>query len=282
MRRRPAFRVNGAALASLALAASLGGGLVLGAARWGNLPPDLTRIADYVDYRADKKGHPCFIHARVPGQHRAFDPDACLAPDCDRPTLLVLGDSHAEHLMPAMQAAFPYLAVRFAGATGCSPTIDVEGDWYCPKVIRPLLHEHLPQAGLDGVVLSYRWEDDHLGPLRDTVDHLLRHVDEVVILGPTPEYLDSFPMILARSLRRGRDDVERLLDPGVRALDRQMAATDWGGARYVSLYDLICPDRCRLFTAGGVPYLADYGHYTRAAAHEIAADLARIDVVRLH
>jgi hypothetical protein len=107
-------------------------------------------------------------------------------------------------------------------------------------------------------------------------------VDEVVILGPTPEYLDSFPRLLARTLRDGGGELERFLDPAVRALDRQMAATGWGAARYVSLYDLICPDACRLFTGDRVPYIADYGHYTRAAAREIAADIAEMDVIRLH
>jgi hypothetical protein len=60
----------------------------------------------------------------------------------------------------------------------------------------------------------------------------------------------------------------------VRALDRRWAATDWGGGRYVSLYDLICPDRCRHLTRDGVPYMTDYGHYTDEAGREIVADLA--------
>ncbi|WP_299819441.1 acyltransferase family protein [uncultured Jannaschia sp.] len=273
MRRRPAFAVNATALGGLALAAGLGGGLVAGAEIWGGHSAEVRRIASYVDYRTDLEVHPCLIHARVPGQDRAFDPDTCLPTDPTRPTLLVMGDSHAEHLMPALEETFADLNLQFAASTGCTPTIDVAGDWYCPRVIGPVLREHVPRGGIDTVLLSTRWEAEDIEPLRDTVDYLLTHVDRVVILGPTPEYLTSFPAILARNLRRDGAHMTRFLDPELRALDRRMANTDWGGASYVSLYDLICPDECRLLTEGGVPYLADYGHYTRASAREIVADL---------
>ncbi|WP_299841270.1 acyltransferase family protein [uncultured Jannaschia sp.] len=273
MRLRPAFAVNATALGGLALAAGLGGGLVVGAEGWGGHSAEVRRIASYVDYRTDLEVHPCLIHARVPGQDRAFDPETCLPADPTRPTLLVMGDSHAEHLMPAIEEALPDLNLQFAASTGCTPTIDVEGEWYCPQVIGPVLREHVPQGGIDTVLLSTRWEAEDIEPLQETVDYLLTYVDRVVILGPTPEYLTSFPAILARNLHRDDAHMSRFLDPGIRALDHRMAGTDWNGASYVSLYDLICPDECRLLTKGGVPYLADYGHYTRASAREIVADL---------
>ena len=273
-RRMPARRVNAAAALSLVVAA-VAGALVAGTERWGRVPDHLVRIADYIDYRADLPIHPCLIHAGTPGRAEAFDAGACLGPGPDpaRPSLLVLGDSHAEHLLPALEAVLPGVRVRAAGATGCRPLLGLTGDWYCPAVMRPALEEHVPSAGADTILLSARWRDEDVAPLRDTAAFLARHADDVVILGPTPEYRDAFPRLLARGMRTGRDP-DRFLDPGVRALDRRMAATDWGPARYVSVHELICPDgRCRHLTEGGVPYLADYGHYTRAAALEIARDL---------
>ena len=275
LRRARARTVNAGAVAALLLAAVAGAlAAGAGAGRWGNLPPRLARIADYIDYRADLPIHPCLIHARVPGRASAFDPEACLAPDPDRPTLLVLGDSHAEHLLPALEAALPGVNVQAAAATGCRPLLGLEGDWYCPAVMRPAIEDHVPAAGAGVVLLSARWREEDIAPLQETVAFLAAHADEVVILGPTPEYLDAFPRLLVRALRSGRDP-DRFLDPEVRALDRRMAATDWGRARYVSLWDLICEDGCRHLTAEGVPYFADYGHYTRAAAREIARDLVR-------
>lgn len=278
MRRRPARTVNGTAAAALVLAASAGGGLVLLADGWGGHDAEAKRIARYVDYRGDLEVHPCIIHAGVPGRDRAFDPATCLAADPARPTLLAMGDSHMEHLLPAIEATVPGVNVQAAGGTGCTPTVGLTGDWYCPRVVRPVLEAHVPAGGVDIVILSARWEEEDIGPLRATVDYLADHVGRVVILGPTPEYLGSFPAILARGTSGGWSEIARFLDPAAQALDRRMAAVDWGGARYVSLYDLICPGDCHLMTAEGVPYLADYGHYTRAAAREIAADLAAMGI----
>lgn len=273
MRARPARGVLAAAAGSMAVTVALGLGMVLAAPHWGRIPADLRAIADYADYRTDMEVHPCTIHARVAGGAAAFDAGRCLAPGNGRPTLLLMGDSHAEHLMPAVEAVFTGHDVQSAGATGCLPTIDVRGSWYCPSLMRRVLDEHVPQGGVDVVVLSARWEAGDIARLRETAEYLRGHVSEVVILGPTPEFHGSFPLLLARAMRRGNDTVERFLDEEIRALDRQMAAADWGGARYVSLHALLCPEGCRRFTAEGVPYYADYGHYTRAAAREIATDL---------
>jgi peptidoglycan/LPS O-acetylase OafA/YrhL len=66
LRRRPALQVNGTALASLALAASLGGVLVVGAESWGrSYPPELTRIASYAHRR------PPALRALGAARHRA-------------------------------------------------------------------------------------------------------------------------------------------------------------------------------------------------------------------
>lgn len=276
MRARPARGALAAAAGAMALTAALGFGLVAAAPLWGRIPAELRAIADYADYRAKVEVHPCLIHARVPGGVAAFDPGRCLAPSDGRPTLLVLGDSHAEHLLPAIETAFTGFHVQSATATGCLPAADVSGGWYCPTLMRQVLGTHVPQAGIDVVLLSVRWRPGDAERLRQSVDYLLEHVRQVVILGPTPEFHGSFPLLLAREKRRGRDEVERFLDTGIRALDRQMAAQDWHGARYLSIYDLLCPQDCRRLTAGGVPYYADYGHYTRAAALEIAADLAQL------
>ena len=273
--RRPG-PILGFAAASIAGIAALGLAMVPFADNWGRVPPDVEAIADYADYRDTLEIHPCVIHAGVPGGAAAFDPARCLPDGTGGPTLLLIGDSHAEHLAPAFEDAFSDWTVQIAGGTGCLPVVGWTDDWYCPAVIRRALDEHVPGAGIDILVLSARWTARDLGRLQDTARFLAPHVGRVVILGPTPEFQGSFPLLLARQMRAGRDSVERFLDPEIRALDQQMAAMDWQGASYVSLYDLLCPDRCRRLTRDGAPYFADYGHYTRAAALEVALDLAAL------
>ena len=283
IRRRPAGAVIGTALTSLAGAVMLGGMLMTLAERWGNHTSEIRRIADYLDYREGLAVHDCVIHARRPGGYEAFDPETCLAPSANRPTLLVLGDSHAEHLIPAIERQFKDFNVQAAGATGCTPTLDVDGEEYCPRLIRMILDEHVPKGGVDGVILSARWSEDDIEPLQRTASYLSRHVDRVFILGPTPEFLDSFPRILARNYGHGGDTVERFLDLGVRDLDRRMKTINWADkVTYISMYDLICPDTCRLFTQEKVPYIFDYGHYTREAADEIMRLLDTQGLIRLN
>lgn len=272
MRLRAPAPILGTAAVSIGVVTALGLGMVTLADRWGRVPPDALAVADYADYRETLEIHPCVIHAGVRGGASAFDPVRCL-PD-GAPSLLLLGDSHAEHLAPAFEEAFAGWTVQIAGGTGCLPVAGLTEDWYCPTVIRRALDDHVPSARPDLVVLSARWTDRDLRALRRTVDGLTPHVGRVVILGPTPEFQGSFPLLFARQLHSGGTHVDRLLDPDVRALDSQMATMDWGGADYVSLFELLCPETCRQLTAGGIPYFADYGHYTRAAALEVARDLA--------
>ena len=47
------------------------------------------------------------------------------------------------------------------------------GDWYCPAVIRQALLEHVPQGGVDVIVLSNRWKTpEDIGRIRETVAYL--------------------------------------------------------------------------------------------------------------
>jgi peptidoglycan/LPS O-acetylase OafA/YrhL len=283
IRRASAPRVNGVALASLAVTATAGALVAANAERWGNLSPKVREIADYIEYRSEIDIHPCLIHARVPGQDKAYDPEVCLSEDGHRPTVLVLGDSFTEHLIPAFVEVYPEFNFQAAAGTGCRPLVGLEGNWYCPRVIRPVLEDHIPSSDIDAVILAARWKPQDIRALKATVDYLADHVDEVVVFGPSPEYIDSFPRLLARALRNGTgfEGLDHYLDPEVLALERRMRDIDWSPASYVSVFDLVCPDGCLITTSEGVPYHSDYGHFTRAAAKEVAERLALGDILVL-
>ncbi|MCR9086611.1 MAG: acyltransferase [Rhodobacteraceae bacterium] len=280
MRRRRAARVVATAGGTLAATIALGLVVFQMSDRWGAYGPEVRRIAAYADYRLHNPVHPCMVHARLPGQFEAFDPARCLpAPDGDGPAWLLVGDSHAEHLMAAFEQQFPGATIQSAGASGCRPLTRQQGDWFCPQLMRLALDSHVPEGGLDGVILSGRWVEGDLDRLRETVTFLEPYVDRVVLLGPTVEYLDSFPKLLARGAIHGNTDMSRFLDPDAAALDARMRAIPWGPkTQYVSMIDLICDDGCPLFADGDVPFHADYGHYTGAAAVDVAR---RLDVAGL-
>ena len=281
MRTRPAIRVNLVALVSILATVGAGIAVVRNASDWGAYPAEIRRVSSYMDYREHMAIHPCFVHQRTPGQFEAFDPETCLAtPDTSKPTYLIAGDSHAEHLMPAFAEHYPEVNMEAAGGTGCRPLIQQRGDWYCPQIMRLAIDKRIPEGGIDGVILSARWEADEFERLHETVDFLSRYVDRIVILGPTPEYLDSFPKLLARGLIRDRTDMSPYANPEVPELDAEMAAEDWGPkVRYISMYDLLCADGCPSYTEGGVPFHPDYGHYTREAAVEVMDKLDALGLI---
>lgn len=274
LRRKSGLKINIVGAGALAASALAGLALATMADRWGNTPADLQRLASYYNYGGRVENlHPCFISARVPGRDKAYDAEACLAEDPERPTLLVLGDSHAEHLLHGLERALPGVQLQAATATGCRPLVTLERDGYCKRVIDRALKDHVPSGGVNTVLLSARWGDGDVAGLEATAAYLLDHVDEVIILGPTPEYSDSSAILMARTLRWGHRELDDFLDPEFRRLDDRMRAADFGTARYVSLYDLICPEKCRQLTADGVPLIYDTSHYTRSGGNELVRDL---------
>ena len=280
-RNLSALQVNGVALVGLLLAAGSGVLMVRFADAWGDVPEPVQKVAAYVDYWSDVETHACFVHARTPGRAAAYDPQRCLAIDANKTNWLLAGDSHLQHLLSAMESNFSEVKFQIAAATGCKPLSSLRGSHYCAQVVRPALMEHVQTGRVDGVLLSARWKFADVPALQQTVSYLLEHVDKVVILGPTPEYSANFPRLLARTMRAESTDVSNYLVEEVLVLDEVMRGVDWQGGTYVSLVELLCEKQCRVLTKSGVPYVADYGHYTQAAAMEIAADLAAASILDL-
>ena len=287
MRARPALRLNGYAVASIAAAAGVGLALTQSAPHWRTFPAEIHAINAYLEYVDTPEftriqgPSECMIHAKTPGRYDAFDRQRCLPHSDDKPNWLLLGDSHAGHLMHALEDALPNINLQVAGASGCRPVVDAEGSDWCTKLIPFILNEHIASGSLDGVILSARWTPQETDRLVKTAEYLSSRTRSVVILGPTVEYLDAFPKLLARKKLWGSRSLEDFRNPLTRELDEDLRARHWpGNVTYVSLYDLMCSgDKCTHMTQSGVPYHFDYGHYTDAAAREVAEKLAAIGLI---
>jgi peptidoglycan/LPS O-acetylase OafA/YrhL len=287
MRARRVLRVNALA-ASTILATGLAGVAVTQLAdAWRSYPSDVQRISSFLEYRGTPEGKrvigpaECMIHSGTEGGIERFSPETCLPEAEDQPSYLLLGDSYAGHLMHALERQMPHINLQVAGASGCRPTLGAAGATWCEKLMRLIFDEHIPNASLDGVILAAGWREEDLRPLQATEDFLANYVDRIVILGPSIEYQDSFPLLLARSRLSGDDRVERFLDPTSRQLDAQMKSTVWRPmTRYVSIYDLLCPlGDCPSMTTSNVPFHFDDGHFTLDASYEVAALIDRLGVI---
>ena len=240
-------------------------------------------IAATIDYPIDSvlRSGSCFIHTRS----QSFDEDACIAPRDDRPSVLLLGDSHAAHLAPGLIANFPGSAVSQVTAAGCRPVLGAErGNYpFCAELMEWAFGEHIPQSDPDLIILAGRWEAGDLAALSETLAALNGEGREVLLVGPAAEWSQFVPRLLAMSVERGagpglpdamRGERPRLLDPRLREIAAQ------SGSDYVSLMKIQCDPACLYFAPSGAPTIIDHDHFTHEASALFTGEFEHPALVR--
>ena len=242
-RRRAVFLVAPIAAAGCAgLAVFFAGGLP------GRIPTDVQRLTTVAfDHQSAYRQSRCFLQSWQGA--RAFRPD-CVDPGRGK-LVLLWGDSHAAHLYPGLRAEATQREFRIAQltASACPPLLGYSSSKRpnC-RAINDAVLARARSVRPDTVVLSARWEEYRsLSGLRRTVAELRRAgVEEIVVVGPSPnwpqglpqalynevkrEHLASFPLRLKHQLSEGPARADRLLRPLVRAL----------GVTYVAPLDVLC------------------------------------------
>jgi len=245
---------------------------------WRDLPPDVRRVAAYVDYQSwpDHKAQfldgTCFVSL---GER--FDRENCLALSAVKRNMLVFGDSHAAQYWRAIAQRFPDWNVMQATGAACRPMRGVSTESHCNDLVPYVLDDFLGREEIDAIVLAGRWLQGETYKLETTIRELQAKGIAVTVIGPVVEYDGEFPRLLAGAMLRGDPhSVDRLMVADRKPLDEELArmvATT--GARYLSEADFECPaGRCRLFDPDGGPFHFDYGHMTLAAARAVAAEMA--------
>jgi hypothetical protein len=244
------------------------------------------RLASFLAYDdADvyRKGR-CFLFG-----HRDslsdFKASECLQPVPDKPSILLVGDSHAAHLWYGLKTELPGANVMQATSTGCKPVIGTRGEKTCVDLIERTLGAFLQSSRPDVIILSARWIASDLPDVERTLKILAGKAGQIVVLGPIVEYAMPLPRLLAQ-VSSGRDPVllveARLAEQG--KTDRDLgAAVRASGARYVSMYRSLCNDAaapCRTM-AYGVPIQWDYGHLTAQGSQFLARKLKENGVLAL-
>ena len=245
----------------------------------GRFGPDALRLASYLSYdpAPGYREGSCFLDNSMPFSH--FDAARCLGGG-DGPSVMLVGDSHAAQLQPGLSAlARGRFDVMQATSTGCKPVLrDVGTSTTCGLmdgfVLRRFLTRHKPGK----VIVSARWSADDIPSLVDTVASLKAMGQDVVVLGPTPEFTQPLPRLLAKRADGASDAPSAYLYPGPRALDAEMArALAPTGVAYVSAYDAVSGIDGGGWTVGGAPVFFDASHLTAdgsvAAVRSLAAHL---------
>ena len=218
----------------------------------------------YLQYEADVGAETCFLSAGF-DDYRLYRKDVCLKLVPGRPSILIMGDSHAAHFAPAFKALYPDHDVLQATSSGCQALHIDPGAPRCRKLFAYVFDDFLVHHHVNTIVLAGRWPASTIDKLTDTIAYLKPLVDRVVVLGPMVEYDQPFPQILARSIvQHDPSLIAKHLEAKQRNTDRAFAAQLASStAAYFSVYDANCPkDECTQWAAPGVPMQYDAHHLT--------------------
>ena len=245
-------------------------------ASFWNLPRRVDEILAYQNYDAahSMRDGTCFLTSGS-DDFAIYDKNTCLALKPGQKTFLVVGDSHAAHLWPGLQAVFQNVNFLQATASGCKPVVGSSGARRCTALIQFIFDKFLPHNHLDGIILSARWEKLDLAKVRETTEALRPYADKIFVFGPIVEYDRPLPRILALGL--GSNEFEfaakyRRSEQG--ETDQAFAAAlSNDPAVYLSVYRALCSPQCVVWAKKDVPLQFDYGHLTREGSMYLAARL---------
>lgn len=241
--------------------------------------PDVQRVAAYLDPSKSEDRSDCIIG--LYGRLEDFDERRCLRAAKDRPNVLLIGDSHANHLRGGLEHRLVGANVLQASAAGCR-TLIMPGSSQtetCARFRRFLFERLARDPPAKTIVLSNFWSEDGLPALAKTLDWLRARGFTVVLAGPIPRYESPLPQVVALALvRNDHGIIARNRIPGIAQLDRQFASVaERHGARYWSLYAALCPKgRCTAISEA-IPVQFDSAHLSgvgsRLVVQEFPSDL---------
>lgn len=285
-------------------------------------PPLVDRIFDYDANGAESQPLLSCFYQRDEGRYsldeerrRAasfFEAHHCGAIlDPHKPTILIVGDSHAAHLFNGLQALYGAKAnLLTLSSVFCVPLVEnvamdqgVAGTPRC-RAINDYVFDAIRTIKPDVLIVGgYFAQYDHEANWRypSYLDALVagarrlhgEGVRSIIVAGQVPTWAPVLPILVGRDILE-RGAAAEFSPVGVRPdsleTDRTLAAKDWGeGVRYVSQAAKLCgPEGCRRLIGENLPQdllAADYGHYSREGsvfavrnmlAPVIDAELARL------
>ena len=202
----------------------------------------------------------------------AYEKTRCLGGDPAKRDILLMGDSHAAQYYPGLATAMPDTNILQATASGCRPLGNYAGTPRCTAMMNYITDTFLPTHKVDTLILAARWRDGDGPRLEATLRRLRPFARQIVVLGPIVEYSQPLPRVLA--LAWPQEDARKIASyriPAIPGTDREISyATTKVGARFISVYRMLCPNDCTVLSPDGKPMQFDYGHLSLAGSRYVA------------
>jgi peptidoglycan/LPS O-acetylase OafA/YrhL len=239
--------------------------------------PEAVRMAQFLD---DPATHPEFSNCQVPPGGTASDSFflGCLQDAPSKPTILLLGDSHANHLSAGLLNALPKVNLLRLTASGCKPL--PEGDssgGSCGSLFRYFYDRILPKYRIDEIILAGRWTVGDLPSVAHFLDYTHDRSIPTLLFGPVMQYDQPLPRLIARGIQAHDSSIVEHHQLDIAPLDHAFAdLARVKGIGYVSLLDAMCPHGvCLTKLPDGTPMQFDYGHLTPEGSRAIVDGLLR-------
>ncbi len=199
-------------------------------------------------WRADR----CYLNPEQ--DFRSFDSECADLTPGDRPLVFLWGDSHAADIYPGIHSLQSKYFFRLAqyNASGCPPILHYMqiSRPYCQEINDWVLARIKDLRPTIVVLASQFWAIDPADTdsgIRQTIKALkAAGIQQIIIVGPTPQWEDQLPKLLFRYFRTGfhrkvPDRIAEGLDVGFFEADRELkeqAATN--GVIYLSPTSVLC------------------------------------------
>ena len=202
---------------------------------------------------------------RIPGAETIVT--ACLDTRGGRRTVMLVGDSHAEHLVPGLEARWPEEDfIRIVGG-GCYPLIGFENTTEpCRKIADYLFNAFERWEEVDRVYLSVRYYDAHRTMVLETLAWFQSKGVDVTLVGQTPVFEPALDVLAQShsnlSAFHQAARAAAITDDKDIAADLKQSLPE--GVSYIDSFDIICGEAlsCQTSTEEGWPLFLDEDHFS--------------------
>jgi len=216
----------------------------------------------------------CFLTS-TENSIKFYQKDECISWDKDKKNYLLIGDSHAAHYYSAMASLLKKNeTLSQVTSSACLPIFPFKwGAKKCIDLHRWALNSLIKEKHFDVIILSIANLNRTTNlEIKQTISHMLKYTNKVVILGPSMKYKQSLLRLLVE-LPEGHDssmiykntsDYEYTLN-----IDNTMKNfLQMDRLEYISTLKVLCKDEegCRTLTPRGVPMYFDRDHFTEDGA----------------